>query len=80
MFAKFRKRSGKLLAELGVLRRKEAVLVQRAKEHIEEPYQVINTLYIEINEAQLVVDNVLVLSQFVVQTSSVDEYRNDVLA
>jgi hypothetical protein len=56
MFAIFRKRARKRLAELGALERKEIALAQRAQAHIEEAQSVIGTLYQEIDDAQLVVD------------------------
>ena len=55
----FRKRASKMLAELGALRKKEADLVQRAQAHIEESYQAIDTLYQEIDGAQLVIDEIV---------------------
>ena len=59
MFAIFRKRASKMLAELGALRKKEADLVQRAQAHIEESYEVIDALYREIDGAQLVIDEIV---------------------
>ena len=56
MFAIFKKRARKMLVELGELRRKEIALAKRAQAHIEESYQVIETLYQEIDDAQLVVE------------------------
>jgi hypothetical protein len=51
MFAIFRKRSGKLSAELAELRKKEAAIGQRAQDHIAAAYDVINILQQEIREA-----------------------------
>ena len=59
MFAIFRKRAGKMLAELGALRQKEADLVKRAQAHIEESYEAIDTLYQEIDGAQAVIEEIV---------------------
>jgi exonuclease VII small subunit len=56
MFAIFRKRSGKLSAELEALKAKAADLVQRAEAHINGARQVINILSQEVDEAQKVSD------------------------
>ena len=58
MFAIFKKRAGKMLVELGALRRKEIALAQRAQAHIEAAHSVIGTLYQEIDDALLVVDDI----------------------
>jgi hypothetical protein len=59
MFAIFRKRAGKFLTELVELRKKEVALAQRAQDHIEESYEAIDTLYQEIDGAQLVIDEIV---------------------
>ena len=51
MFAIFKKRAAKLLAELGALRRKEADLARRAQAHIEGAHSIIGILYQGIDEA-----------------------------
>jgi hypothetical protein len=56
MFAIFRKRASKMLAELASLRQKEVALAKRAQTHIAEAHSIIGTLYQEIDDAQLVVD------------------------
>ena len=56
MFAIFRKRAGKLSADLEALKNQAAVIVQRAEAHISGARQVINILSQEINEAQGVID------------------------
>ena len=56
MFAIFRKRASKFLTEMVALQQKEVELARRAKNHIEASYEVINTLYQDIDDAQLVVD------------------------
>jgi hypothetical protein len=56
MFAIFRKRAVKMLAELASLRQKEVALAKRAQTHIEEAHSIIGTLYQEIDDAQLVID------------------------
>jgi hypothetical protein len=58
MFAIFKKRASKFLADMAALQRKEVELAHRAKDHIEASYQVINTLYQEIDDAQLVIDEI----------------------
>ena len=55
MFAIFRKRASKMLAELGALRKKEADLVKRAQDMVATD-QAIDALVLEFNQTQAVVD------------------------
>jgi hypothetical protein len=57
MFAIFRKRAGKLLAELVALRNKEEDLAKRAKKHIEATERAVDALLVEINHSQAVYDD-----------------------
>ena len=59
LFAIFRKRSGKLLAELAALRKKEFDLVKQAQDHIDATNEDIITLVQEIADAQLVIDEIV---------------------
>jgi hypothetical protein len=56
MFAIFRKRAGKLMAEMVALQMKEADLIKRAKDHAEAAEEAIDALVVEINQAQMVAD------------------------
>ena len=57
MFAIFRKRANKLMAELVALRMKEEDLAKRAKKHIEATERAVDALLIEINHSQAVYDD-----------------------
>jgi hypothetical protein len=58
MFAIFRKRAGKLSADLKALQKYAAGIVQWAEAHISGARQVINILSQEIDEAQKVIDSI----------------------